>query len=154
MTSVAIDFLVNSRILLLPSQRNASIAPAQGPRSSRNCGVPGRRSPEPFVRRPSWIATRFPPRPVRQRNRATAHSRRSDCPDSLVAPAPGLPVLSSLQWLRRIQMTPAAIIDDTIALLGVGFTLPGKRICWRQVAGTHRRLAVTAWNIEYVVGLT
>src|SRR5438477_625143 len=56
--------------------------------------------------------------------------------------------------LRRIQMNVAAVIDDTIALLGIGFTLPGKRICWRDVAGTHRRLAVTAWNIEYILRLT
>ena len=51
-------------------------------------------------------------------------------------------------------MNLAAIIEDTIALLGVGFTLPGKRICWRQVAGTYRRLAVTAWYIEHIVRLT
>src|SRR5947207_6041822 len=58
------------------------IAPAH--RSLRSYGVPGRRSPAPFVHRPWWRATRFRRPPPRRRSRT---SRRFRCRNGLHLPA-------------------------------------------------------------------
>src|SRR5260370_34464206 len=152
---VGINFAVNNfRILLLPFQRNASIAPDRESRSLHNSGAPGRRSPAPFVYRPWCRATRFPPSPARQRNQASPHSRRCDCPGRPAAPALPFPRLSSIQSrIRRIEMNVTAIIHDTIARFLAPFTFSGKRICVRQVIRADRRLAVATGNIEHVIGL-
>src|SRR5260370_15405721 len=86
---VGINFAVNNffRILLLPSQRNASIAPDRESRSLHNSGAPGRRSPAPFVYRPTLQTTRLPPPPVRPGPRASQHSRGFDYADRPAAPA-------------------------------------------------------------------
>src|SRR5712664_611852 len=58
---------------------------------------------------------------------------------------------SSRLW--RIEMNIAAIVDDTIALFRIEFTIPGQGICLRQIDRTDRRLAVAAGNVEHVVRL-
>src|ERR1700743_18249 len=50
-------------------------------------------------------------------------------------------------------MNVAAVIDHTIALLLKRRTLLGRRILWRQIVRSDRRLAVTAGNIEYELRL-
>src|SRR5260370_39039142 len=61
---VGINFAVNNfGILLLLSQRNASIAPDREPRSLHASCAPGRRSPAPFVYRPCCRATSSTPIP-------------------------------------------------------------------------------------------
>src|SRR6478609_8297483 len=70
------------RIVVLPS---LVIAPAH--RSLRSCGVPGRRSPAPFVHRPWWQATRFRRPPPPRRSRASWRFRCRDGPHPPAAPA-------------------------------------------------------------------
>src|SRR6267142_5866684 len=86
-TSIAID-MISLPISILHQQSNASTSHDQEPQSLRNCGAPGRRSPEPFVHRPWCQATIFPPRPARQRTQASPHSQRCDCLGRPAAPAP------------------------------------------------------------------
>src|ERR1700681_3887949 len=79
--------VISFRILILLALKNAPIAPAREPRSLRNCGAPGPRSPEPSVYRPWYRATILPPPPATQRNRASPHSRHCGCLDPPAAPA-------------------------------------------------------------------
>src|SRR3984893_13940359 len=85
--------VISFRILILLALKNAPIAPAREPRSLRNCGAPGPRSPEPSVYRPWRRATTLPPPPAPQRNQASPHSRGYDC---LGPPAVPVLLLSSV----------------------------------------------------------
>src|SRR5882757_7531972 len=81
-TTSAIERIV-VRILILPFAV-FSTAPAR--RSLRNCGVPDRRSPAPFVHRPWCRATRFRRPPAPRRSRASRHFRCRDGPHLPAAP--------------------------------------------------------------------
>src|SRR5450759_5051209 len=69
------------------------------------------------------------------------------------------PSVIDRSWLWRIEMNVAAIVGDTIARFRSRFTRLRKRICRRgrtcirQIAGTDRRLAVAAGNVEHVIRL-
>ncbi len=108
--------------------------------SFRNCACPALHNPALYADRPSIQAARYPQPPAQRKNQASQHFRWHDCRRSRA-------VRVSSCVHRWIDVNIAAIIRNAVST-------PRTFTYARQVLRADRRLAVTAWNIEYIIRLT